>query len=507
MKNKWLNLFRESLIISTVGISAITILSKLLGFFREALIADYYGATADTDAFFFAQSMPNMVFFAIGGGVSTAFISLYATRLAQDSAEDADRYASRITLTCTLLALGMSGVGIVLAPFLVPLLAPGFSGDQLTLAVSLTRLTMGALTLNMLIAMFGAILNCKKRFVSVQLCGLLYSGTIISSIVFLGRGQRMETLTLMVILGYFMHMAALVLCGLRCFRPTFRLSPFHSDTAELLRLSLPVILGSAAYQLNTITDQALGSLLPDGSLSALSYSHTLSSIVISIFITSLSTVLFPTLATDAAKGELESYGQRITQSLTILSWFLIPVSLLTLLDAEDIVSAVYARGSFDQTAVSYTGTALAGYAMMFLGTGIREILTRAFYARQDTRTPMRNTLFSIGCNIVLSVLLSRYLGLAGIALGTTISCTIAACLLLRDTSRKLPFVCLSVFFSRFWRQLLAGAVMCAALAAFHHLVPPLSAPFWRFALDTLVGFAVYLPVSLLLGGVKRRWAE
>ena len=492
-----------ALLRATVSVSAITILSKLLGFFRETLIAGYYGATAETDAFFFAQSMPGILG-VVSGGVSTTFISLYTTRLVQESAVDADRYASRMALVSTILALGLSGVGIVLAPFLVPLFAPGFSGSQFTLAVSLTRLTMSSLVLTMLVSMFGAILNCKKRFVSPPLCGLLYSGTVIAATVLLGRGRSMETLTLVVILGHFTHMAALALCSLRCFRPTFQLSPFHSDTAELLRMSLPIMLGNAASSLNAITDQVLGSLLPDGSLSALSYSRTLTGLVTSIFIASLSTVLYPSLATDAANDDMESYGKRITQSLTVLCWLLIPISLLTLLDAGDIVSVVYAWGSFNQTAVSYTGVALAGYALIFLGTGIREILTRAFYSRQDTRTPMRNTLFSIGCNIVLSILLSWHLGLAGIALGTTISCTIAACLLLRDTKRKLPFVRLSAFFSRLWWQILAGAVMCAALAAFHQLVRPLSAPLWRFALDTLVGFAVYFPVSLLLGGIKRR---
>lgn len=489
---------------AAASVSAITMLSKLLGFFRETLIADYYGATAETDVFFFAESMPGMVFPAVGNSIYTAFISLYAAKLAQESAEDADRYASRMTLACTLLGFGMFGVGTSLSPLLVPLFAPGFSGDQLTLAVPLTQLTMVSLVLTMVQYMSSAILNCKKHSVSTSLCGLLYSGTIIAATVLLGRGQRMETLALVVILGNFMHTAALTLCSLRCFRPTFRLTPFHRDTAQLLRLSLPVMLGSAAYQLNSITDKALSSLLPEGSLSALSYSNTLTLLVTGILFSTLSYVLYPALAADAANNELESYGKRITQSLTVLCWLLIPVSLLTLLDAGDIVSAVYARGSFDQTAVSYTGAALAGYAIMFVGTGIREILTRAFYARQDTRTPMRNTLFSIGCNIGLSILLSRYLGLTGIALGTTISCTLAACLFLRDTKRKLPSVRLSVFFSRLWRQLLAGAVMCAALAAFHHLAQPLSAPFWRFALDTLVGFAVYLPVSLLLGGMKRR---
>lgn len=489
---------------TTVLVSGIVLFGKLQGFFREALIAGYYGATAETDAFFFAQNMPGMIFPSVCNSVSTAFLSLYAVKLARERPEDADRYASRMLLACLMLGLALSGAGAALSPLLVPLLAPGFWGEQLGLSVRLTQMTMGAFVLTMLQYMLGAILNAKKRFLGSQTAALFYSGTVILATLLLGRGRRMEVLTLTVILGYFMHAAALVFCCRGCFRPTLRANPFHRDTAQLFRLSLPILLGNAAYQINTIVDQALGSLLPEGSLSALSYSHTLTLLVTSVCITSLSTVLYPTLAEDAAKENLERYGERMVQSLSVLTWLLIPVSLLTLLRAEDIVSAVYNRGSFDRTAVSYTGAALAGYALMFIGTGVREVLTRAFYARQDTKTPMVNTLISIGCNVILSILLSRYLGLAGIALGTTLSCTLAACLLLRDTKRKLPFVRLSGFFSQFRLQLLAGAVLCAALVGLHRLVEPPHSPFWRFALDTFAGFAVYIPVSLLTGGIRLR---
>lgn len=491
------------LLLTTAFISAVILLSKLMGFAREALIADYYGATWQTDAFFFAQNMPGMIFPSVCNSISTAFISLYAAKLAQEE-EGADRYASRMLLASLLLGLVLSGAGTALAPLLVPLFAPGFAGEQLVLAVSLTRLTMGAFVLTMAQYMLSGILNSKKRFLGSQAVGLLYNGVIIAVTVLLGRGGRMETLTLTVILGHAVQAAALVLCCRNCFHPAFRVNPFHRDTVRLLRLSLPILLGNAAYQINTIVDQALGSLLPDGSLSALNYAHTLTFLVTSVCIASLSTVLYPTLTSEAAKGDQEGYGSQIVQSLTGLCWLLIPVSLITLLCAKEIVSFVYARGSFQQTAVSYTGAALAGYALMFIGTGIREILTRAFYARQDTRTPMINTLLSVGGNIVFSLLLTRWLGLAGIALGTTLSCTIAACLLLWDVHRKMPFVSVSVFLFRLCRQLLSGIIMCAALLLFRQLVEPPSQVFWDLVLNTLIGFAVYIPVSLLMGGFKLR---
>lgn len=492
----------HSLLRVTTGVSIIIILSKLLGFFRETLIADFYGATAETDAFFFAQNMPAMIFPSVGNSISTAFISLYTAKLAQGTEAEADRHASRMMLAAILLGIGLSILGTVFSPLLVPLFAPGFTGEQLSLAIVLSQLTMWVFALSMLCCMLSAILNSKKHFLGSQAAGLFYSGTIIVIMLLLGRGQRMETLILMEFGGVFMQIAALALCCKGCFHPSLQVIPFHQDAVRLLRLSLPILLGNAAYQINTIVDQALGSLLPNGSLSALSYSRTLTQFVISICITSLSTVLYPTLTANAAKGEMERYGRHLTQTMSILCWLLIPVSFITLLCAQDIVTAVYARGSFNQTAISYTGVALAGYALMFIGTGIREILTRAFYALQDTRTPMINTLLSIGCNAVFSVLLVQYLGLTGITLSTTLSCSIAACLLLRDVSKKLPHVSLAGFFSQLWRQLLAGIVMCAALLVFRRIVEPVPFALLRFLLNALLGFAVYMLLSLLLGCVK-----
>lgn len=487
----------ESIAGAALAVSLLVILGKLLGFGREALIAAYYGATAETDAFFFAQGMPGTIFPAVCNSISTAFVSLYVKRMTEEGEGPGDRYASRMLLCTSLLGVALGLLGAALSPVLVPLFAPGFSGAQLTLAVYLTRLTMGAFVLTMLQYMLSAVLNSKKLFVGSQVAGLLYNTAIIAVTVLLGRGQSMTVLTLTVILGMLVQVAALVLCCRGHFIYTHGLTPFHSDTRRLLRMALPILLGNSVVQLNHIVDKALGSMLPEGSLSALSYANSLTTVVVSVFIISLSTVLYPTLTTDAAKGYMDRFGETLLQSIGVLSLLLIPISCITLLDAPDIVSAVYARGSFDQTAVSYTAVALACYAPMFFFSGIREVFSRAFFALQDTKTPMRNGAIGVGCNIVFSLVFVRWLGLAGIALGTTLSIAVIAGLLLRSAHKHLPELRLDRFFTSVGKQLLAGAVLMAALVAFRRAVS-IPWPLLRFAADTAVGFLVYLLALLPL---------
>ena len=488
---------RNSILGATVIIAVLTVLGKVLGFGREALIAAYYGASAETDAFFFAQGMPDTVFPAVCSSISTAFVSLYVKRLTECGEREGDVYASRVLSASTLLGVLLSGVGVLFAPLLVPLFAPGFSGTQLTLAVHLTRLVMGAFVLTMLKYILCAILNSKKFFIGSQMAGLLYNAVIILLTVLIGRGKSMDILTITVIIGMAMQVVVLALCSRGHFHYTLGRNSFHSETAQLLRLALPVLLGNSVWQLNNIVDKALGSMLPEGSLSALSYANSLSALVISVFVTSISTVLYPTLTSMIADTDREQYGKILLQGLTGLSLILIPLASITLLTASDIVDIVYARGSFDQTSVKYTSLVLACYAPQFLFVGIQEILTRGFFALQDTKTPARNSAIGVVCNIFCSLALVRPFGIAGIAVGTTISSFVSAALLLNDARRRIPSLRLYQFFSSVGKQLLAGAVVIAALLVFRQAVS-IPWPILRFAADTAVGFLAYLLVLLPL---------
>lgn len=488
----------RSFLSTTLTVTLLVVAGKLLGFGRETLIAGFYGATAETDALFLAQSMPAMIFPAVCSSVSTAFISLYTVRLATEDPRSSDRYASRILLATSILASVLAVIGVLLSPILVPLIAPGFQGTQLSLAIRLTRLTMGMFLITMLQYMLGAILNSHKYFIGSQVAGLLYNLVIILVTVFLGPGQSMEVLMLTIILGHAAQLVCLIYCCHGCFHLTLRLNPLHQETKQLWSLSLPILLGNSVVQLNTIVDKALGSILPEGSLSVLSYGNTLTALVTSIFIMSLSTVLYPTLTSNAARGDMDQYGQLLMKSLGSLTLLLIPISCITLLFAEDIVQIVYARGNFDQAAVVNTGAVLACYAPVFLFSGIREMLSRVFFSLQNTKTPMRNSAIGVGCNILFSLLLVRPLGIKGIALGTTISALITTCLLLRSVCRKLPELPVKwVFREIFAKGLQAGGILLLLLLGLRCFMPS-SAPLLRFVCATVLGGTVYLCILLLL---------
>lgn len=488
----------NTLAISTAAVAVIVLLGKLIGFAREALIAAYYGATPETDAFFFANSMPAMLFPAVCSGISTAFLSLYVKRMEEKGTAEGDRYASVMLGLTSLLGLALGLIGVLLSPVLVPLLAPGFSGAQLALAVSLSRIMLGSFILLMLQYMLTAILNAKRFFVGCQICALLYSLSVVLITVFLGPGQDMYALSWTVVLALLIQAAGLAVCCVRRVQWKWRLSGTRAEVGTLLRLSLPILLGNSVLQINTIVDKALGSLLPDGSLSALNYGNTLSALVISVFVTSLSTVLYPTLTSDAAKGDLARYSNTLTQSIEGLSLLLIPISVISTLSAQDIVTFIYARGVFDQRAVAYTSIVLAVYAPMFVASGIREVLTRGFFALQDTKTPMWNSAVGIGCNIVLSLLFVRPLGIAGIALGTTVSAYITALLLLYNAQRRLPELSLQPCLKKLLLQGIAGAVSAAAVYGSAFFINALPYAFVRFAASAVIGFAVYAVMLLFL---------
>lgn len=481
---------KNSILTAGIIVAILTILSKLLGFLREILIASYYGATAETDAFYFAQSMPAMIFPAVCSSVSTAFVSKYVARLTESTPRVSDRYASRMLLASLLLATGLSITGVAFAPGLVSLLAPGFSDAQQLLAAHLTRITMACFTLTMLNYMLSAILNAQKRFIGSQLAGFFYNVVIIVITVLAGSGQSMEFLTITVIAGTAIQAVTMIFCCLGHFHGTIAVNPFHAESRQLLQFAFPILLGNSVIQINTIVDKYLCSGMPEGHLSSLNYGNTLMQIVSGVVVLSLSTVLYPMLTSHAAKGETGNFQSVLMKSMGMLSFLLLPVSIIAVLCADDVVQIVYGRGVFNGEAIQNTALALACYAPMLPAYGVREVLTKGFLAMQDSKTPMKNSTIGVLCNIVCSILFVRWLGIGGIALGTTVSAYISSILLVRSIRKKLPDLSFASFYRRLLIQGIGSAIMLGVLLVlFAGRLE--NTPLLHFLCTAVCGFCVY----------------
>lgn len=493
-----MNTKTKSLWSATLMVSILIIAGKILGFGRVALIAAYFGATSNTDAFFLAQNMPEMIFPAICNSLATAFVPLYICYSKEYGKLIGDAYVSYVLLRTSILAILLGIIGVVITPFIIQLFAPGFVGAQLQLAIDLTRLTMGAFVFTMLHHMLYSILSSNKCYNNPQIAVLFYSITIIGLVLYFGPGQSMKTLTLISIFGLFMQVVALLYFSRKylCFSLTKKTT--ENNMMPLIKLALPILLGNSIIGINTIVDKALSSTLPLGSLSALSYSNSLTGLVISVFITALTTVLYPTMVTSVTEKNYSKFYQDINNSLSVLSLFLVPISCITIVSAENIVTIAFGRGAFDGMAIKYTALALACYAPMFAFSGIREVLTRAYFAMQNTRIPAINASIGVVCNVVLSIILVNWFGIAGIALGTSIASFAIAGLLAYSLRVTLPELSLDKYFKTLGTQVIMG-VFSMAILIFLHKIILIQGVLLSFAFDTIVGFSSYFVLLYCIG--------
>lgn len=492
INNKNNDIFKASIIVTLI-----IILGKIFGFARDAVIAAFYGANWQTDAFFFAQSMPSMIFPAVCNSLSTAFISLYVSHSIENGEKAGECFASRMLISTIGIAALLSILSIFFAPWIVPILSPGFTAIQTRLAIHLTRLTMGAFVLTMIHYMLSAILNSKKLFYGSQIAALGYNLTVIIITMGFGRGQSMDTLTLTVIFGHFIQVIMLICFAWKNFSFTFHVNPFHSDTKLLITLAVPILFGNSIVQINNIVDKIIASFLESGAVSALSYSSSLNRFVTGVFITTLSTVIYPSLTASYANNNIRKFNSELLNSLSLLPIVILPISIITTIYATDIVLIVYERGSFDINATKLTSSALTFYAGMYVFSSIQEVIIRAFYALKDTKTPMVNAAIAVVANSIISIIFSKIIGIGGIALGTTISTALASVILWFSLKRKLPDLKLSSLYPTILKVLSSAVIMIIILLYLQQNLFAL-APVIRFLIVTLIGFLVYFGALLLL---------
>ena len=493
MKNEQHN---SNIINASVIVSVIVVIGKVTGFARDAVIAAFYGVNWQTDAFFFAQNMPSMIFPAVCSSLSTAFISLYVSHSIKKGEKSGERYASRMLISSILIAVALSILALVFAPWIVPVFSPGFTEEQTILTIHLTRLTMGSFVLVMVQYMLTAILNSKKLFYGAQFAALFYNLSIILITIFLGHGQSMEVLTLTVVIGNMLQVVMLIAFIWKKFDFTLE-NPFHKETKELIKIAAPILFGNSIVQLNNIVDNILASYLESGAVSALSYSSNLNRFVTGVFITTLSTVIYPSLSESFANNNLKRFNDELIKSLTLLPIVILPISIITAIYADDIVKIVYERGSFDISATKLTAEALAFYAGMYVFTSIQEIITRAFYALKDMKTPMVNAAIAVAANSVFSIILSKIIGIGGIALGTTISSALASVILLISIKKKLSDIKFNLIYNTVIKVIISAAVMITILLLTKNMLIYLS-PLIRFVVVTIIGFLIYFGTLLLI---------
>ncbi|MDK2784949.1 MAG: putative peptidoglycan lipid flippase [Bacillota bacterium] len=466
-----------------------TVVSKVLGFGREAALAAGFGASAAMDAYLVAQVVPMMLLGLVGAALTTAAIPVFTAYGTAEKKEELSRVIWSVFHAVLLALSALTLVGIFVSPLIIRLVAPGFSPAQAELAAGLSRIIMPTMLVLGLSGWATAVLQARKSFVAPAVVGIPSNICLIIFALWAARHGGIYALAWLTVLAtstqLLVQLPALFRLGFR-YRPALDLT--HPAVRRIAVLMTPVILGVAIGQINTVVDRILASGLSEGSIAALSYANRVAMLPIGFLITPILTVFYPSLAARWSAGERVRFRELVEEGLNICLFLLVPVTVGLALLRVDIVRFVFERGAFDARATQATAIAALYYGLGLLPIAWRDHLSRAYYALQDTTTPVLTGFASIVANVILNFILVRYMAHAGLALATTLANSLGCLLLLILLRRRLGGLGGKKLAANAAR-VLAGSLVMAVVVAFLQRFFPWPGP----AFIRLTGRLTFLP--------------
>ena len=421
-----------------------TLLSRILGFLRDMVIANFFGAGTAADAFFVAFRLPNLWRRLVGeGSMTISFIPIYTEYLTTRSEEESKELTHiALTLGGTLLAI-LTILGIVFAPLLVRIIAPGWVEkfpETFQLTVTLSQIIFPYIFFMGLFALAMGILNSHRHFFAPSFAPAFLNVCMILSVLLFFFHFKPPVLTLAFgvlvggLLQFLFQIPFLLKKGIT-FR--FNFDVRHPAVRRIGLLMVPGLIGTAVYQLNVFIDTIFASFLPRGSVSYLYYADRLMEFPLGIFAVAMGMAALPSFSELASRGRKEELSETVSFAFRLVSFISVPALVGLMALKTPIINLLFQRGVFDAHATQMTARALLCYCVgLWAIAGVRTVVP-AFYALQDTKTPLKIGVVCLGANVVLIAALIVPLQHAGLALATSLSSILNLVLLSRELRKVL----------------------------------------------------------------------
>ena len=498
---------------SGVVVSAMTMISRVLGLIRDMVIAFFFGSTAGADAFFLAFRIPNFFrrLFA-EGAFSQAFVPVLSEYKTKRTHAEARRLVNLTTGSLGLALLFITVLGVAGAELVISIFAPGYlyQGEdaRFALAVDMLRLTFPYLLLISMTALSGAILNTYGRFAVPAFTPALLNVSLISC-AFLLR-EHLDEPVMALAWGVLIAGVAQLTFQLP-FLARIKLLPvpkpgFGDEGVKRVgALMLPAIFGASVGQINLLVDTLLASFLEAGSLSWLYYSDRLLEFPLALFGITLATVILPGLSREHAENATGSFTRTLDWALRLALLFGLPASAALVLLSDKLIATLFFQGEMAVRDVQMAGMSLAAYGAGLLGHMLVKVLAPGFFARQDTATPVRYGVIAMATNMVLNLLLIVHFKHVGLALATSLSAFLNAALLYRRLAKDGVLTVDAPDWRRYLARIVAACLLM--LVALYYLVPPIDwwlehdfvTRLFRMLLICAAGAVIYAVALVLLG--------
>jgi murein biosynthesis integral membrane protein MurJ len=457
----------KSIIQATTVVTAIALVVKGLGFVEKLLLAYFFGTGIEVDAYLIAYSLPFSAFIVLRDVVRASFVPTFM-RTWRTSRREGWRLFSIVGTLLLVLMAGATVLGVLAAPPLVSLIAPGFTGDQRALAVRLTRLVMPALLLLGLSTLTTATLHAQKRFNLPALGDASFRAGPLILLVAVG---GIPAVTVGVVLGALGKLAIETLGlrrHLRRVRLAFDLS--FPPVRTVGRLAAPLLAGLFfSLFIGPLVENAFATKMGVGGVSALAYARKIVETLAAILPYTLGLVLLPFSAEMAAGEDQQALARTLTGAVRALTLIFLPATVGLLVLREPFVQLLFERGAFTAASTQLTAGALLFYALALLPFALEVIVVQFHFARQDTLTPVITDVVTFALNVALIPVLMAAFGLGGIALAAAIAKTVKVLALLVLFGRKVPTFRLASLGPFAGKMALASLAATGALVGFQAL--------------------------------------
>ena len=446
----------KKLVISVVWL---TILSKVFGFMREISIAYRYGASVDTDIYFIAVSIPVMFIGSVVNGINT---SLIPTLTKADSVGEKDKFYTKYL---SLLVVFSAVYIVFMLIFAYPvgrLVAIGYDSEHLATAVRYSRYLAAVGALQVFSWSFIGYNQQQNKF-NRGASNSIPPNVLIVLFVMLSKPGDIRMLVIGTILGYvaqFVWTGEPIVFRKVSFKWDFDLKDEH--IRMFLSILLPVLITLSAYRLNLIVDRSLASTLETGSISILTYANRIITLIYGVMVITLSTVLYTKQSHLAIKENYFELYETTKKNVSLIMMLIIPVVAGTIMMRYELVKLIYERGGFTSRDTRMVADVLMFYSFSILGITIREIFSKMYFSKKNTKKPMIATFVSVGTNIILSFILIRYMGINGLALATSIGAIMGAGTLVYFAKKDFRKKDVNIYFHSFHKYIISVIIMTAS---------------------------------------------
>lgn len=486
---------------TTMLVTMVIILSKVSGFIRDMILANYFGTGVANDAYVSAYSLFYLPVLLFNSCISATLIPLYVQEREQQSLEHSNHFASNTINLFALAAIALSAVFYALARPLVRLIYVGFDPGKTAMTVDLVRIMLLSLVFNITSISLASLLNATDKYVAAQLTGFPLNLCVIVAAV--GFSERYGILA--VGWGVFAANILQFLILIPFLRGWFKWSPVmdFSDKRfhKLLTLAGPAMLSMGVSELNHMIDHALASGLNPGDISAMSYAYRLITFLLGVLMVPLTTVMFSKMSRLAAEHDRKGMLDVLRRCILVIALVALPIVVIAVVMSVDVIKFAYMRGRFDMHSVEVTAAILVCYVVGVPAFGLRDFLSRVFHSLQDTKTPFRVSCLVVALNIVLNLILRRIIGARGLALATSIAGATGMCTMLVLLKKRFGHLGFGEMLPELCKIVISTALCMIVCALLNRVLPPAMGTgrvFVRLAICAGASLIVYAAACFVL---------